>query len=765
MPVLLTPVLLFALAMALLGQFKDARAATLTVCATPAGDYSTIQAAVNAAAAGDVIQICAGTYNESVDLNAMASPGDLTLVGNGAVTVTDVTSALFVDTYFEGNLTILNINASSTGDTAVSLTGGITGSLVISGGSASGSTGSGLLVTYVEGPVYITGTTFLSNTGNGLYIDSLFSPAGCALPTMPISDAVHLNNIRIGQNGADGAVVTTGYGNIVVEASSADGNYGHGFSLVNEDYCSGSRIVVRNSSANGNGADQFGYGSGFALNGPALVVHDTQAEANLCDGIEQTYRGSELPRAAGAGGNSCGTSQPRPASLGANATAPAAVNNGSGPSLTVEISNTTVFANERNGIHVGPADLVTITSVSAISNTVNGIRLPYSEQPLGLGAAGIGLSPMTAAIADSLVISNAVGIELNDMLLGYPAGGVGPEVPGITAVVNGNIVCANTTAGLAATGYISHTFDATNNYWGSFSGPQHATKNPAGSGNQVVDAANPSTFPAASGDVLIAPWVSSGSSVIVPAAGVAGKPQEVSVYFPADALPGLTRGPGDPNGGPLFTIATNNGVLTTTFGSGAAAPASIGAGSALTATLTPATAGSATISVSGPCGLVYSVVVPVIAPSISVTKSVGTDPNACAAPGPVTVPISSTLFYCLNVANTGNITLTSHLVTDAQLGIINVPVTYTLAPGASVPITRSLIPALGPILMTRSITNVVVITSTAVFSEIGGIIIEPELSVAVQSAGAVRVTTQPTGLPPGEEPAADKRLYLPALGR
>jgi hypothetical protein len=637
--------------------------------------------------------------------------------------------------------------------------------LVISGGSASGSAGSGLFVTSIEGPVYITGTLFYSNTQNGIYIDSFFTSVGCGTPNALIPDAVYLYNIRIDQNGSTGASVTTGYGNIVVEASSADGNYGDGFSLINDDYCSGSRIIVRNSSANSNGATQFGYGSGFAWRGPALVVHDTLADGNLCDGIEQTYDIPEPRGAEGAGGNSCGTSPSPSAVSDANETAPAAVNNGSAPSWTVEISNTTVSANQDDGIHVGPADLVTITSVSAISNAVDGIRLPYSKQTFGLRPAGFGFSAMTASIADSLVISNDVGIELNDALLLYPAGGVGPEVPGVTALVNGNIVCANTTAGLASTGNISHTFDATNNYWGSFSGPLHTAKNPAGSGNQVVDATNPSTFPDASGDVLIAPWVSAGSSAIVPAAGVVGKPQEVSVFFPADTLPGLTRGPGDPNGGPLFTIATNNGVLTTTFGSGATAPATIGAGSALTAILTPATAGVATISVSGPCGLVYSVAVPVIAPSISVTKSVGTNPNACATPGPVTVPLSSTLFYCLNVVNTGNVTLTNHLVTDAQLGIINVPITYTLAPGASVPITRSLIPGLGPILMTRSITNVVAITATALFSEIGGIIIEPELSVAVQSAGTVRVTTEPTGLPPTEEPLADKRLYLPALSR
>jgi hypothetical protein len=156
--------------------------------------------------------------------------------------------------------------------------------------------------------------------------------------------------------------------------------------------------------------------------------------------------------------------------------------------------------------------------------------------------------------------------------------------------------------------------------------------------------------------------------------------------------------------------------------------------------------------------------VDVVNPSLNVLKSAGSDPNACAPVGPVTVPISSSIYYCLTLANTGDVTLTNHLVNDAQLGIVAAPVPYVLAPGSSVAITRSVLPPLGPIVVSRSITNVVTITSTGQVSQVGGIVV-PTVSVAVQNAGSVVVNTTPTGLEPGEEPVGDKKVYLPALGR
>ena len=119
-----------------------------------------------------------------------------------------------------------------------------------------------------------------------------------------------------------------------------------------------------------------------------------------------------------------------------------------------------------------------------------------------------------------------------------------------------------------------------------------------------------------------------------------------------------------------------------------------------------------------------------VVPSITVTKSVGLDPDACAPAGSINPPSGSPVYYCLRVTNSGNITLTDHLVSDPQLGITNVPLNYALAPGASVAITRSLVSGLGPITVTSTVTNVATITSTAVLVQFGGVTIDPQLQVS-----------------------------------
>lgn len=77
-------------------------------------------------------------------------------------------------------------------------------------------------------------------------------------------------------------------------------------------------------------------------------------------------------------------------------------------------------------------------------------------------------------------------------------------------------------------------------------------------------------------------------------------------------------------------------------------------------------------------------------PSIAMTKTVGTDPAACATTSSISVDYGTTVYYCYTVQNTGNVTLTHHTVDDDVLNVVFGPgAAYDLAPGASTFVTAS----------------------------------------------------------------------------
>ncbi|MBP7686688.1 MAG: proprotein convertase P-domain-containing protein [Thermoflexales bacterium] len=84
------------------------------------------------------------------------------------------------------------------------------------------------------------------------------------------------------------------------------------------------------------------------------------------------------------------------------------------------------------------------------------------------------------------------------------------------------------------------------------------------------------------------------------------------------------------------------------------------------------------------------VVVPAAVPSISLDKTVGTDPAACAATDQITLPTGGgQVTYCYEVKNTGNVTFTLHNLVDSARGTILNDFPYELAPGASAFLTDS----------------------------------------------------------------------------
>jgi hypothetical protein len=179
----------------------------------------------------------------------------------------------------------------------------------------------------------------------------------------------------------------------------------------------------------------------------------------------------------------------------------------------------------------------------------------------------------------------------------------------------------------------------------------------------------------------------------------------------------------------------------------------------------PASVADSAVEVVAPVSATASAVVDVVAPSLALTKTATTDPNVCGAAGPLSIVRGTPIYFCVTVANTGDITLTNHLVSDPLLGLNDVPVQYPLAPGAALQITPFALvpfggPALGPLTPTVSITNTVVVTASLPVP-VGG-------PVVAAAASLVPVAvTPPTALDDEDEPNLffPTRLYLPAIVR
>ena len=93
-------------------------------------------------------------------------------------------------------------------------------------------------------------------------------------------------------------------------------------------------------------------------------------------------------------------------------------------------------------------------------------------------------------------------------------------------------------------------------------------------------------------------------------------------------------------------------------------------------------------------------------PEIELNKTVGTVPGVCATTNKITVPAGTEVYYCYQIENTGDVTLTYHSLVDTELGTLATNLPYALAPGAFSP--QVIVPA------TIYITTTNVATWTAV---------------------------------------------------
>ena len=811
----------FTLFVLMLGLFhRPVQAATLTVC-PGSGAYATIQAAVNNAAPGDVISICAGAYAENVNLSLMGAaigglPGDLTLQGSDGVTIAPgAGNAVYITDSFGGNLTLSNFAAISPDASPIDLLVDthdsieVTGSLQVSGVTVIQSGGPGLRL-QAQGAVAvtnshaisnagdgfeiaadlaisITNSTAISNSANGFWIGDRTFEERCSLTP------VHLQGLLAQANGANGVVLGRFDGALatVMRESRLLDNASAG--LVHDEpfLCSpeGS-LDVENSLANGNGSD------GFQVNRAPVS----------------------------------------------------------------EFRRTTASQNGAVGIYISPPGLAGLAA--------------QTNAAAGVAAIQQGLDHRYT-ITGSLLQSNTVGVQLDARFLDSSVGATQPTR------FEQSIVCANPTAGMmmfADPIMYTETIAARGNWWGAGSGPLHPA-NPGGAGDRVRDAATRTGTPPNDldgGAIDFAPWIDHITVTASPGPYQPGAPIAVSFRLEdGGGAWGLAGGPGATLGTPPFLVATDNGEVALNAASGATVSTFLtNASGEIVVTYTPAQPGPATVTLQGPCGPIASVpfiveqpltlikapplqyavaghtavftltvanqgaltltnvtvadplapacgraafelapgatavytctdaptisyvnvatatatterlpaaqagdaplqamatltassaaMVEVVNPALSVVKSVGLDPDGCAAPGDLLVGPGATLYYCLTLINTGDVTFTRHTIADPQLGIQDAVIDALLPPSATLPITRAVLPALGPVVIEEAISNTVVVTASSALG--GGA--APTVQVSASAAGAVAVTIPPTALPPEEEPLlGDQRLYLPAIRR
>ncbi|HOC42238.1 MAG TPA: hypothetical protein PKJ99_04385 [Thermoanaerobaculales bacterium] len=77
------------------------------------------------------------------------------------------------------------------------------------------------------------------------------------------------------------------------------------------------------------------------------------------------------------------------------------------------------------------------------------------------------------------------------------------------------------------------------------------------------------------------------------------------------------------------------------------------------------------------------IVAPGTNPAISLVKTVGTTAGVCATTSNITVAEGTTVYYCYEVTNTGDVTFTTHDLMDDLFGGIFTGFAYSLPPGAS----------------------------------------------------------------------------------
>ena len=146
-----------------------------------------------------------------------------------------------------------------------------------------------------------------------------------------------------------------------------------------------------------------------------------------------------------------------------------------------------------------------------------------------------------------------------------------------------------------------------------------------------------------------------------------------------------------------------------------------------------------------------------LVPSVIVTKTVGTDKDACGDSQELHVDAGTDVYFCFTLFNSGNVTLTDHMLIDTSLGV-TVTFTYPLGPGDDLQVTNKWLAdngkptVLGPVKVTQDIVNTVVYES-------------PVGEEIVEDRSTARVVLPPTALDDDDVfPDKPQYIYLPQIG-
>ena len=288
----------------LLALASPVSAATITVCASGC-DHTTIQAAVDAANDGDVIDVYPNpsTYNESVDLNGMSPDGDITIRSvnsggtptAGTVTVDGGTSgpAFETSSTFSGDVTIDGFIVKSTNDDGIYVA--VNSGVVIRDVTANGTGEDGIHVGDASGNVTVKDCTANENGDNGFDLDDIDGNLTVTRCTGNDNDEDNFDidniggNVTITNSTANRSDEDEGFnldgigGNVKVTGCTANDNHQENFEIDEVD----GNVTVRRCTANGSEEDEgirIGEGEDGGIGGDVKITDCTANDND--DGFE-----------------------------------------------------------------------------------------------------------------------------------------------------------------------------------------------------------------------------------------------------------------------------------------------------------------------------------------------------------------------------------------------------------------------------------------------------------------------------------------------